>query len=111
MAGFETLKGNYKMLCGGCPGRRFRDYTIELRKRRAGRFSVSRIVSFISGLALTLLGVAIGWLPGPGGFLAILGLALLAQEIPWIAAVLDVIELQGRKFVRWSTQVLLKRSK
>ena len=40
-----------------------------------------------------MIGLAIGWLPGPGGFLAILGLALLGTELRPLARLLDRCEL------------------
>jgi hypothetical protein len=42
----------------------------------------------------------IGWLPGPGGFLSIVGLALLATEMRPLARLLDRIELFLRKWLQ-----------
>ncbi len=103
---FATLKHYYKVLRDGRPGRRFRDYIDERRKGRSGSLTIGRIVSFLIGFALIVAGLGIGWLPGPGGFLAIIGLALIAQEIPWIAAALDVIELQIRSLIRSSKRLM-----
>ncbi len=104
---FATLKHDYKLLRDGNPGRRFRDYTDERRRRRSGSFSVGRVVSFLVGISLIAIGLGIGWLPGPGGFLAIVGLALIAQEIPWIATALDAIELQIRRVIRSTKRLLV----
>ena len=48
------------------------------------------------GTALIVVGLAIGWLPGPGGFLAFVGLAMIAIEIPCAARALDVGEVKLR---------------
>ncbi len=47
-----------------------------------------------SGIVLILGGLAIGWLPGPGGFIAIFGVALLATEFRFLARLLDWSELR-----------------
>ncbi len=108
---FATLKHDYKVLRDGRPGRRFRDYTDERRRRRSGSFSIGRVASFLVGISLIAIGLGIGWLPGPGGFLAIIGLALIAQEIPWIATALDVIELRIRSLIRSSKRLMVYRPK
>ncbi len=104
---FATLKHYYKVLRDGHPGRRFRDYTDEQRRRRSGSLSVGRVLSFLVGLTLIVIGLGIGWLPGPGGFLAIVGLALIAQEMLWIATALDATELQIRRVIRSTKRLLI----
>lgn len=96
----ETIKDDYRSIRDGRPGTRFREHVDERRQRRGGQFGVGRVFSFGAGIALIVVGLSIGWLPGPGGFLAILGLALLAQEIPLIADALDWIELRVRRLVQ-----------
>lgn len=44
-----------------------------------------------------VVGLVIGWLPGPGGFLSIVGLAILAQEMPIVAKALDGCEVKIRR--------------
>lgn len=51
----------------------------------------------VVGIALVAGGIAIGWLPGPGGFIAIFGFALLAQEFRPLAAAMDWGEIIVRK--------------
>lgn len=95
----QTIKEDCRTLRDGVPGRRFRDYVDERRERRGTKWSVSRVASFAIGITLMLLGLGIGWLPGPGGFLAIIGLALVAQEIPVLADALDCVEIFLRNAV------------
>jgi Putative transmembrane protein (PGPGW) len=96
----QIIKDDYRTIRDGKAGQRFRDYVDERRKRRGGHFSIGRIVSFVVGMVLVAVGVGVGWLPGPGGFVAVIGLALIAQEIPLIADVLDWIEKVSRKTYR-----------
>jgi hypothetical protein len=96
-----ALKEDIRQLRGGKSGTRFCDfYEFRLQHRRPG-FSPARAVTIFMGLALTIGGASIGWLPGPGGFVAILGLALLAQEFRPMAVVLDWCEPKLRSAWNW----------
>ncbi len=95
----QTIKDDFRELRSGAPGKRFRQYVDDRRARRGTRWSAGRIISFAAGAALVVVGLGIGWLPGPGGFLAIVGLALIAQEIPFIANALDRTEGASRSIV------------
>jgi len=74
------------------PGKRFGDFH--------DRWPLARGVTVTAGLALIAFGVAVGWLPGPGGFVAIFGLALLAAVWRPLAEFLDNAELRTRCFWR-----------
>ena len=52
------------------------------------------------GILLVVIGLGIGWLPGPGGFLAILGLATLIPFVPGMAYLMDRAEVMVRKCAR-----------
>ncbi len=105
-----SIKQDYKTLHEGHPGRRFRSYVDERRKRRSGKLGVRRIAGDFLAIALIVTGIAIGWLPGPGGFLAIIGLALIAREVPWIADVLDATEIGIRRIIRSCKGLFIFRS-
>lgn len=105
-----AIKRDYQTLRDGRPGQRFRHYAEERRKRRGGKQGLRRVLSSLLGVALIVIGIAIGWLPGPGGFLAIIGLALIAKEVPWIANVLDAFELGVRRAVRSIRRLVSKHS-
>ncbi|WP_153557156.1 PGPGW domain-containing protein [Roseimaritima sediminicola] len=93
MTMWQRLKNEYGRLRHCPPGNRFCRYVAYRRSRRGPGFGWSRVGSFAAGIALILLGVAIGWLPGPGGFIAFFGLALIALEFPVIARLADRGEL------------------
>lgn len=94
---WKRLRTEVQTLRDGNPGRRFQDYTDRRRERRGAGWSVSRIMTFVVGVILVLVGLAIGWLPGPGGFLSVIGLAVLAQEVPIVAKFLDWAEVTLRR--------------
>lgn len=58
------------------------------------------VFKILIALGLIAIGLLIGWLPGPGGVLAIIGLALLATQFRWVAICLDWIELMMRRIFR-----------
>lgn len=79
--------------------RRFEDkYEARLADRRARRTRWwARPARIFTGALLLAIGVAIGWLPGPGFVpFAIAGGLLLGGEIRWVARKLDAIETWGR---------------
>ena len=87
---FDSLKKYWTELKEAPSGERFRTfYDVRQETRQS---PAARIVSITIGIVLVLLGLSIGWLPGPGGFVAILGLALLAQEFRPLAALIDATE-------------------
>jgi hypothetical protein len=89
---FNTIKEDLAQLRRGKSGSRFSDFYDFRQSRRSPGLSVSRVLTILLGLGLTVGGASIGWLPGPGGFVAIVGLALLAQEFRPMAKTLDWCE-------------------
>lgn len=62
-------------------------------KKKLKRFSVD-----IAGYTLILLGILLGWLPGPGGIPLILaGLGLLSVHNHWAKRILEYIKENGLK--------------
>ena len=94
---WDLLKKDLHQLRKASPGRRFRDFR-RYKKEECNMLKSSLKFASI-GLAIFLFafGLAIGWLPGPGGFLALLGLALLIPHIPFIAPMMDHTEVLVRK--------------
>ncbi len=102
---FDAIKADLVQLKRGKPGSRFLDFYDFRQSRRAPGFSVSRVMTIFVGLALVIGGASIGWLPGPGGFVAIFGLALLAQEFRPMARALDWIEPKLHALWSWLVRV------
>ena len=98
---FNAIKEDLAQLRRGESGSRFSDFYDFRQSRRAPGLSVSRVLTIFLGLALTIGGASIGWLPGPGGFVAIFGLALLAQEFRPMAKALDWCEPKLRALWQW----------
>jgi hypothetical protein len=89
------LKTNYHELKASRPGKRFQELQVRRGKRGAG----SRFLRLALSLGLVAVGVALLVLPGPGVPFLIVGLALLAQEAPFVARALDTTELRLRRLL------------
>jgi hypothetical protein len=89
-----TIRQYATQLKDGEPGRRFRDL-YEFRQAHPPR-TLLRVGLWLAALVLIVGGAAIGWLPGPGGFIAIFGLAIVGMEFRFMAVLLDLVERTGR---------------
>jgi hypothetical protein len=67
------------------------------------------VLTLVIGTVLLVGGLAIGWLPGPGGFIAVFGAALLGVEWLRIAQLLDRCETYARRFLRFLRRRVLGR--
>jgi hypothetical protein len=85
-----------RQIMRGAPGHRFQQFHNYRCRRRGPGWSWDRFSTLGLGLILFVGGLAIGWLPGPGGFVAFIGLALLGVEWMPIARLLDWAERQIR---------------
>ena len=100
---FDVIKEDFRYLQRGRPGHRFRKfYDFRMQHRKPG-VSPARVFNIFLGITLLLGGLSIGWLPGPGGFIAIFGLALLAQEFRPMASALDWCEPKVWAGWQWLT--------
>lgn len=78
----------------GEPGRRFVDL-YEFRQQDPPATAM-RVGLWVVAIVLIGGGLAIGWLPGPGGFVAVFGLAIIGMEFRVVAVMLDRVERFGR---------------
>lgn len=64
-----------------------------------------RVGVAVTGVAIMLIAISIGWLPGPGGLpLFLVGLAVLATEFVWAARLLWRANFEVRRLGRWWTR-------
>ena len=89
-----TIRRYARRLKDGRPGHRFLDL-YEFRRKDPPAPMV-RAGLWLLALLLIGGGLAIGWLPGPGGFIAIFGLAIVAMEFRVVAVTLDRLEQFAR---------------
>lgn len=62
---------------------------------------LKRILTDVAGYLLIIIGVAFGWLPGPGGIpLVLAGLGLLSINNEWASRVRDYLLKHGGKVVQ-----------
>lgn len=89
-----TIRQYARHLRNGDPGRRFID--LYRFRRKDPPTTAARLGLWFIALLLIAGGAAVGWLPGPGGFIAIFGLAIVAMEFRFMALALDKLERVGR---------------
>lgn len=90
----SKLKKHWQELEQYPPGERFQRRN---RRRREQRKRSGRSLRVGGGLLLIVLGLMLLFVPGPGTIVALIGLALLAQESMFVARWLDWMELRGRR--------------
>lgn len=89
---WQKIRADLKVLRDAPPGQRFQNFVDYRLEKRGKQQILWRLLTFSSGIFLILFGLAIGWLPGPGGFVAFIGIGIIIQEIPIIAKWLDQLE-------------------
>lgn len=100
MKALDRLRANWERVEQGEPGSRFCAFYEYRRQSRGSGWPLSRILTVGGGVILLLGGLAIGWIPGPGGFISVFGAALLATEWPPLARLLDRVEVLLRDLWR-----------
>ncbi len=101
----EQVKENWQEFKGSEPGQRFQDRYERRREEEQGRWSKSAILNIVLGLLIIAGGLLIGLVPGPGGFIAFLGLGLIGSEFQPTAKALDWGEVKVRAGVSWAKNV------
>ncbi len=71
-----------------------------IRARRTSRL-VYKIVVGVVGVAVTVLGLVLVPLPGPGWLIVIIGLAILASEFEPARRVLDFVRERVQQWTAW----------
>ncbi len=92
----ESLKKSWRQLRQDKPGERFQAYYRRRQSQGASGIGLRRIVNIAAGILITLAGLFFLPAPGPGMVIIVIGLALLASELHFVAKQLDRAELFGR---------------
>lgn len=87
------------------PGRRFQDRYNRRRQTTSGPFDPKNLLYFGGGIALIILGAVVAPIPGPGGIIGVVGLALVGSLFLPVARALDWGEVRTRRIVRWARGV------
>ena len=84
---FAAKKQELCQLLAGRPGHRFAEH-----RQRRDNSGTSGSGEIAIAVGLIILGLAIGWLPGPGGVVAVLGVGMLTSHSATLARFLDRAE-------------------
>lgn len=95
---FKSLKRRWRSFADAEPGHRFRQrYNA---RRRGTHTRLSSVLTMLGGIGLILIGTVLLVVPGPGIPFVAVGVALMAQQIKWLATAADWLELRLRTVVR-----------
>jgi hypothetical protein len=97
----DHLRENWRHLKHGEPGQRFKDRYYLSQRRNRSRITFWRVFNIGAGSGIALGGLLMVIAPGPGWLAIFLGLGMLSGELLPVARILDRIEVQLRKLVRW----------
>lgn len=88
-AWIQKLKKEWRRFLQSPPGRRFQDFHDRRRTRRGTRQGSGGKGLLIAGIAITVAGIVLLPLPGPGSIIVAGGLMLVASESVIVARILD----------------------
>jgi hypothetical protein len=97
----DHLKEDWRHLKHGEPGQRFKDRYHFSQRRNRSRITFWRVFNIGAGSGIALGGLLMVIAPGPGWLAIFLGLGMLSGELLAVARILDKIEVQLRKLIRW----------
>lgn len=90
------VKGEWQRFRADKPGERFANHRERMKDRSRG----ATFASLAAGFPLLASGFVLLFVPGPGLVLIVFGLALVASESEWLAALLDRAEARMRRLIR-----------
>ncbi|HSI62923.1 MAG TPA: PGPGW domain-containing protein [Candidatus Saccharimonadia bacterium] len=99
---FAALKKHWKELKSSRPGHRFQDRYERRKKEHRSSFHWGRWLNIGGGLILTLTGIFLLAVPGPGLLVSVVGLSMLGSEFLTLARFLDWAEVKLRNIFQWS---------
>jgi hypothetical protein len=97
---FQSLKKQWQSFLRSEPGRRFQDVHERRKAHRGGKKSGRMNLAFVIGIVLSVAGLALMLLPGPGTIVLAAGLILLAKESLTIARILDFTDKKRDEWTR-----------
>jgi Putative transmembrane protein (PGPGW) len=100
----DHLKEDWRHLKHGEPGQRFKDRYHLSQRRNRSRITFWRVFNIGAGSGIALGGLLMVIAPGPGWLAIFLGLGMLSGELLAVARILDKIEVQLRKLIRWLSE-------
>ncbi len=90
----KHINKHVKVLKKGEPGNRFRTYAEHFPKSEN---PIKRLIRIGIGVAVTLFGIILIFLPGPAFVFIPIGLLIILTQIPFVAHWLDQVEARLRK--------------
>lgn len=102
---FDRAKRSLREFGRGRPGYRFRERYNRRRRTTSGPLDPRNLLYLGGGIAIIVVGVLLAPIPGPGGVIGLVGLALIASLFLPVARALDRGELRARGIARRAGEV------
>ena len=93
------MKTSWRIFAGGRPGLRFRERHRLRQSRGYGGLHPVRLAYLAGGAGLIVVSAVFGWLPVLGWGTVVLGLAMIAGEVQWVARLMDRWEVTARRLL------------
>ena len=93
------MKTSWRIFAGGRPGLRFRERHRLRQSRGYGGLHPVRLAYLAGGAGLIVVSAVFGWLPVLGWGTVVLGLAMIAGEVQWVARLMDRWEVGARRLL------------
>src|SRR4028118_1695500 len=90
------MKTSWRIFAGGRPGLRFRERHRLRQSRGYGGLHPVRLAYLAGGAGLIVVSAVFGWMPVLGWGTVVLGLAMIAGEVQWVARLMDRWEVAAR---------------
>jgi hypothetical protein len=89
---FQSIRKHWRHFVKRPPGRRFKTFYKERQKKRGSKGTGKKWLLIVIGIVVTVAGVALLPLPGPGSIVVVAGLAFLSSQSLTMARFLDVVD-------------------
>ncbi len=96
----DEAKHTWREFRSSQPGYRFKERYDRRQQTTSGPFDPKNLLYLGAGVAIIILGVVLAPIPGPGGAIGFVGLAMFGSVFLPIARALDWVELRARGIAR-----------
>ncbi len=102
---FDQARRTWREFSNGQPGYRFQRQYRRRQETTNGLFDPKNLLHLAGGVAIIVIGVLLAPIPGPGGIIVFVGLAMVGSLFLPVARALDWGELRARLILHWAGDV------
>ena len=99
---FNQARRTWREFSNGQPGHRFQRQYRRRQETTNGLLDPKNLLYLGGGIAIIIIGVLLAPIPGPGGIIGFVGLAMVGSIFLPVARALDWGELRARRILLWA---------